>query len=279
MMKKALYFIPLVFSSLLVNAQHYYKDILVTQSANQRHQLNRQNKVKSIKFASFDADSKPIEGFSSEQRFSKDFLEVTTTTSTTLTGATLSNSWFNSKDQLVKTLDTSDGVKTITTYSYNGNNQLTTIVNTTTSAGDFIIKEVHLWEYNNQGKPQKMLKIKNDKDTTFVEFVADEKGNPAEEKSTQKGRSLPTVYYYYDESGKLTDIVRYNIAAKRLLPDYVFEYDENNRTGSMLVVPEEGSDYQKWYYSYDEDGLKIMDACYSKTKVLIARVEYQYTYY
>jgi hypothetical protein len=104
MMKKTIYYFPLVLTCLLVNAQHYYKDILVTQSANQRHQLNRQNKVKSIKFASFDADSKPIEGFSSEQSFSKDFLEVTTTTSTTLTGSTLSNSWFNSKDQLVKTL-------------------------------------------------------------------------------------------------------------------------------------------------------------------------------
>jgi hypothetical protein len=46
-----------------------------------------------------------------------------------------------------------------------------------------------------------MLKIKNDKDTTFVEFVADEKGNPAEEKSKQKGRSIPTVYYYFDEGG------------------------------------------------------------------------------
>ncbi len=260
-------------------AQHYYKDIVVVKAAGEKHLLNRMNKVKSIKFISFDAENNPLEGFSSEQSFTKDFMEVSTSTTTSLTGATFSKSWFNNKDQLVKTLDTSDGVKTITTYEYDINNQITEIANLTTSAGDFIIKEIHQWQYNNLGKPVKMLKIKNSRDTTFVEFLQDEKGNPAEEKSILNRKKLPTVYYYYNEENRLTDIVRYNRAAKRLLPDYVFEYDEKNRVGSMMVVPEEGSEYQKWYYSYDEDGLKILDACYSKTKTLIARVEYQYTYY
>ncbi len=278
-MKKTILYLVLLCITTGAAAQHYYKDILAVQAAGQKHMLNRQHKVKSVKFLSFDADNNPIEGFSSEQLFSKDFLEVTTSTTTSLTGNTLSVSWFNNRDQLVKTLDTSDGVKTVTAYEYNQNNQLNGIANTTTSAGDFVIKETHQWKYNNQGKPTQMLKIKNNKDTTFVDFVLDEKGNPAEEKSVLRGKALPTVYYYYDEQNKLTDIVRYNIAAKRLLPDYVFEYDENNRTGSMIVVPEEGSDYQKWYYSYDEDGLKILDACYSKSKTLIARVEYQYQYY
>ncbi|MGO8056362.1 hypothetical protein, partial [Rhizobium leguminosarum] len=74
MMKKTIYYFPLVLTFLMANAQQYYKDLLVTQSANQRHQLNRQNNVKSIKFASFDAENKAIEGFSSEQNFSRDFL-------------------------------------------------------------------------------------------------------------------------------------------------------------------------------------------------------------
>ncbi|MBC7849878.1 MAG: hypothetical protein H7Y31_09080 [Chitinophagaceae bacterium] len=277
-MKKAIFTISLAFVSLLVSAQHYYKDILVIKAANQKHKLYHQHKVNSITFASFDGEGQPIEGFTSGQNFNKDFTEVVTRSSNTLSGASVSTSWFNSSDQLIKTQDTAEGVKTITTYAYNASNQIVRINNTTTSAGDFSIREVHEWTYNDQGKPLKMLKIKNGKDSTFVEFVMDEKGNLAEEKSTLKGRALPAVYYYYDDSNNLTDIVRYNSVAKRLLPDYVFEYDENNRLGSMLVVPEEGSDYQKWYYSYDEDGLKILDACYSKSKVLIGRVEYRYIF-
>lgn len=279
MMKKTLFCGICLVMTITVFAQHYYKDILVLEASNQRHKLNRQNKVSSIKFVSFDADNNPIEGFSSEQKFNRDHSEINTRTSTTLTGATLSTSWYNSKDQLIKTQDTSDGSKTVVTYTYAADGRLQSLENITTSAGDFMIREIHQWTYNAQGKPTKMLKIKNNKDTTYIEYVLDEKGNPAEEKSMFKKQALPTVFYYYDDDNLLTDIVRYNIAAKRLLPDYVFEYDEKNRVGSMLVVPEEGSDYQKWYYSYDDDGLKILDACYSKTKTLIARVEYQYTYY
>ena len=260
-------------------AQHYYKDLVVIEAANKRHAIAKANKVKGIKFISSDAENNPIEGFISEQSFSRDYSEVITRTSTSLTGATLSTSWYNSKDQLIKTQDTSDGSNTITTYTYTAANRVETITNITTSAGDFRIKETHHWKYNSQGKPVSMLKIKNDKDSTLVEFVPDEKGNPAEEKSKMRGKSLPTVYYYFDDDNNLTDIVRYNNIAKRLLPDYVFEYDEKNRLGSMLVVPEEGSDYQKWYYSYDEDNLKILDACYSKTKVLIGKVEYEYSYW
>lgn len=278
-MKKTFLFWCFLLIAAIAQSQHYYKDILSIQAAAQKHKLHRENKVKSVRFLSFDADNQPIEGFSSEQNFTKDFAEVTTTTTTSLSGSTFSQSLFNNNNQLIKTLDTSDGVKTITTYNYDSNNQLTGIANTTTSAGDFSIQEIHQWQYNNQGKPVKMLKIKNGKDTTLVDFVLDEKGNISEEKSMIRGRVLPTVFYYYNEDNQLTDIVRYNRVAKRLLPDYVFEYDEKNRIGSMLVVPEEGSEYQKWYYSYDEDGLKILDACYSKTKTLIARVEYQYQYY
>ena len=123
-----------------------------------------------------------------------------------------------------------------------------------------------------------MVKIKNGKDTTYYSFVLDEKGNVVEENGVSRGKKIPAVFYYYDEQNKLTDIVRYNIAARRLLPDYVFEY-ENGRLATMMVVPEEGTDYQKWYYSYDEDGLKILDACYSKSKVLIGTIEYAYEYY
>ena len=276
-MKQSFVLIAL-FISLGARAQQYYKDILNIRATNQKQALFQKNKVKKIVFSSFDGDHQPIEGFQSEQTISRDFTELTTKTSTSLTGATLSVFWFNKQMQLVQSLDSSDDVSNTLQYEYDGKGNIIAIRSTTTSAGNFKITEDHLWSYNANGKPVSMLKIKNGKDTTYYTFVLDEKGNVAEENGTFKGRSIPSVYYYYDDQNNLTDIVRYNIAAKRLLPNYLFEY-ENNRLATMLVVPEEGSEYQKWYYSYDEDGLKILDACYSKTKVMIGSVEYGYEYY
>ena len=123
-----------------------------------------------------------------------------------------------------------------------------------------------------------MLKIKNKKDTTHVTFVSDEKGNVIEEHAVRKGVALPTYYYYYDEQNRLTDIVRYNPRAKRLLPDYVFEYDEDGRISSVIIVPETGSEYEKWFYSYYENGLKGQEACYNKRQELQGRIEYQYLF-
>lgn len=259
-------------------AQQYYKDILNITAINQKQALFQKNKVKKIVFNSFDGDHQPIEGFQSEQSINRDFTELTTKTSTSLTGSTLSVFWFNKQMQLVQSLDSSDDVSNTLQYEYDGKGNIAAIKSTTTSAGNFKITEDHLWKYNASGKPVSMLKIKNGKDTTYYTFVLDEKGNVAEENGIFKGKSIASVYYYYDDQNNLTDIVRYNIAAKRLLPNYLFEY-ENGRLATMLVVPEEGSDYQKWYYSYDEDGLKILDACYSKTKVMIGSVEYGYEYY
>ncbi len=46
----------------------------------------------------------------------------------------------------------------------------------------------------------------------------------------------------------------------------------------MMVVAEGTGDYQKWYYVYDEKGLKAKDECFSKTKVLIGKIIYQYQF-
>ncbi len=122
-----------------------------------------------------------------------------------------------------------------------------------------------------------MLKVKNNNDTTFIRLVQDEKGSIAEEHATRYNIDLPTVFYYYDTTAHLTDIVRYNRKAQRLLPDYLFEY-EGDKLATMLVVPEGSSDYQKWYYVYNEKGLKIKESCYNKQKELVGRIEYNYKY-
>lgn len=261
-----------------VHSQYYYKDIVLTKQLADKQKLYREQKVKTVSYLSFDADKQPIEGFSCKQEVNPSFSQVLTTTTTSLSGTSENTNYFDAKGLLIKSIDTTDGNKTVTDYTYAADGKIATITSVSNSPGQFNMKEQHIWSYNAQGKPEKMVKIKNSNDTTYISFVLDEKSNVAEEKSLHKKQALPTVYYYYDDQNRLTDVVRYNNRAKRLLPDYIFEY-ENNRLSTMLVAEEGSSDYQKWYYSYDEDGLKIQDACYSKTKQLIGRVEYEYVYY
>ena len=107
--------------------------------------------------------------------------------------------------------------------------------------------------------------------------MLDENGNVIEEEAFKQGVSEGKVYYYYDDKHRLTDVVRYNVKARRLLPDYIFEY-EDDELSTMTLVPEGSDDYQKWYYTYDEKGLKQADFCYNKKNVLLGKIEYKYQY-
>ena len=276
-MKPICLLVLLCIISVSASSQFYYKDLIVTQELQKKHQAYRKNSVRAVDYASFDANNQPIEGFTCQQTVAPDFSMIRTVTKTTLSGTSESAAYFNQKGQLIRTTDTADGNKTNTDYRYDANNRLTVINSISTSPGNTSNQEQHIWEYNDKGQPNKAYKIKNCTDTTYISFVLDEQGNVAEEKSVRNNVALPVVYYYYDEDNQLTDIVRYNNKARRLLPDYIFEY-EDDRVGSMLVAEEGTGDYQKWYYSYDDNGLKLQDACYSKTKVLIGRVEYKYKF-
>jgi hypothetical protein len=276
-MKPICFFILTCFYALTGFSQYYYKDIIATNELMKKQQAYRKNAVKAVEYASFDANNQPIEGFSCNQVVSPDFRTITTVTKTSLSGVSQSISYFNDKGQLIKSVDTADGNKSNTDYEYDAANRLVVIKSISVSPGSVSNREQHIWSYNEQGKPQKALKIKNESDTTYISFVEDEQGNITEEKSIRRKQSLPTVYYYYDEDKNLTDIVRYHTKAKRLLPDYIFEY-EDNRVASMLITEEGTGDYQKWYYSYDDNGLKLQDACYSKAKTLIGRIEYNYKF-
>lgn len=275
-MNKVLGFTLLV--CLLGNAaysQHYYNDLIMTNDIIKKRALYQLNKVRSVKMTSFDNYNQKIDGFEVTQSVAASFATITTTTNNSLNGKDETTHYFNAQGQLTKSVDTTDGNKLVIQYTYDAENQITGIVSLSLSPGGYSTREQHLWFYK-AGKPEKMLKIKNGTDTTVITYNLDEKGNLAEEKSVHNGLDQPTVYYYYDDKSRLTDIVRYNARVKRLLPDYVFEYDTENRLSMMLVTTQGGADYQKWYYKYNEKGMKKTDECYAKSKMLIAKVEYVY---
>lgn len=259
-------------------SQQYYKDIVLTGELAKKRALYLSNKVKSVRINSFDNMDQPIEKFDCNQTVASNFSEIKTVTSDPLTGNSESISFFDQKGLLIKSTDKSEGNNTTTTYGYNQAGQLTLVTSESISPGQFSSREQHFWSYDGNGKPQRMTKIKNGADTTHIEFVLDDKGNVVEEKSQVRNIPQPTIYYYYDLENRLTDIVRYNTRAKRMLPDYIFEYNELGQLRTMLTPMQNMGDYQKWYYTYDEKGLKQKDECYSKTRVLIGRIEYEYQF-
>jgi len=149
-----------------------------------------------------------------------------------------------------------------------------------TDTGDSIyVNEVHQWFYNDQGKPLRMLRILNNNDTTEVRFTLDEKGNVTEELPFVKKVSGEKTYYYYDDKNRMTDIVRFNTKARRLLPDYMFEYTEKNQVSQKITtLSMMDLGYLIWRYVYDDKGLKTKEASFNKDKVMTGKIEYSYRF-
>ena len=259
-------------------AQYYYKDIVVTSQINATYRSLRENKVSKVTVSP--AVQEPAENNVTLQQmvYPAQKLVVTYTKVPDATESWL-KSYYNENGLLVKTVDSTADFVNTALYQYEAGGRLSAISSNAVPVNDPAETEVHHWIYNNSGVPTQMVKIKNNTDTTLISFVADEAGNPGEEKAMRKGGNLGTYYYYYDARHRLTDVARFNKRANRILPDYMFEYNESlSFPSQMVVVPEGSADYQTWKYEYNAQGLKEKDICYNKQKQLVAKIEYSYTF-
>lgn len=260
-------------------AQYYYKDLVSTRQTIAQWQVYKRDHVTGIRVTSFEAADTPTAGFQVDQTINPDFSRMTTHSKTEGTPEDWTFATYSPAGLLTNITDTSNNYNSVSDYKYDGQGRLISISNTSTETDNHVSDvELHLWQYGQDDKPTGMLKIKNGDDTTFVSFIRDEKGNIGEERSVRNHENLPTIYYYYDDSNQLTDIVRYNEKAHRLLPDNIFEYGEEGRLTSLLVTQQGAGSYQKWIYEYNEKGLKIKESCFSKQHELLGHIEYQYTY-
>ncbi|HTR29512.1 MAG TPA: RHS repeat domain-containing protein [Puia sp.] len=262
------------------NAQYYYKDIVATRQNIAQWQAYKAAHVGSIRLSSFEGNGQPTEGFQVDQKINGDFTEMTTHSKTNGATETWTFASYSPGGLLTSITDTSDTYQSVSVYRYDERGRLVSITNTSTETDNQVkAVETHLWQYGaSTDQPTGMLRIMNGADTTYVRFIVDEKGNIGEEDATRNKESLPAIFYYYDDANRLTDIVRYNARARRLLPDNIFEYGENGRVSSLLAVQEGAASYQKWQYQYNDKGLKTRESCYTKQRELIGQVEYQYTY-
>jgi hypothetical protein len=275
--------ITLILLTRVCNAQYYYKDLVVNRENTARWLSFKGNHVKAVTLSSLEADGKPTDGFAGTEQVSADYLHITTHSKSSGTGDSWILADYSSLGQgLIRDLDTSDTYENVSVHRYDDQGRIISISDTSTETDNHLVDvEQHIWTYDpaHPDKPLSMLKIMNGHDTTYVRFILDGKGNVSEERSSRLGVALPPFYYYYDADNHLTDIVRYNARAGRLLPVEMFEYGEGGRVSSALIVPEEGNSfYEKWYYEYDDKGLKVKDFCYNKEKELLGSVEYSYTF-
>ncbi len=258
--------------------QYYYNDIVANNQSNQQFKLIKQAKIKQLKAVSYDPNGEATQGFTIEQEVSADYRKtITTTTLPDNTHSVLTINYENNK--VKKSVDENHKVETTNNFVYNEKGLL---VNITSNTSDTAVKinsnEVHIWTYNANNQPSLLLKIKNKTDTTFIDFVYDEKGNVGEEHWKRKNKKFETYYYYYNDKNQLTDIVRFNSRAKQLLPDFLYEYDDKSRVVKMTQITSGGSNYFAWNYTYNDKNLKQTEICYDKQKRLVGKIEYTYEY-
>ena len=271
----------LIFFSVLVTlakSQYYYKDILGTKETADLVKTYRNHKVSRVLLNSYDAENTKNEDFYVEQVFSIPTQMLKTITRSGVTNESVLISYTNENGNVIKTIDSTQAITTTSIYNYDATGILQSVISSSTDTAHSLNQtEEHRWEYTN-GKVVRMLKIKDKKDTAYVSFKTDEKGNIIEEQSVRKGIISEPVHYYYDSNNRLTDIVRYSNKAKRLMPEYLFEYSASNQVIQKITVPANSSEYLIWRYQYDDKGLKIREAIFDKHKQLTGKIEYLYQF-
>ena len=276
-MKKLIILFLLVKATHL-EAQYFYNDIIGTGETTNLMKFYLENKIKKVTSNGFEAQGLPAKNYKEEQEVNETGMQLKISTFNDLRKSTITYS-FDKSGRLIGSVDISNGIKSTTVYTYNNEGKIILIINTILdSLQDFNQTEIHQWLYKN-GSPEKMWRIINKSDTLEVWFKPDENGNVIEEQNSKKGKGTDPIYYYYDEKNRLTDIVRFNNKVKKLLPDFLFEYDESNRVIQKITTTSNNNmGYLTWRYLYNEKGLKTKEALFNKEKKLQGRIEYTYIY-
>jgi hypothetical protein len=260
-----------------IKAQYYYKDIVSNKQVIAERTALKEQKVRNIMVHSFEGNGDASPGFFCEKKISKDYRRIETYTKSNITGKALLTAYYNDRDQLIQTTDSSELSVTTSVYQYNEKGNVTGIIsNSHSNDDDFatLVIEEHQYTYDLKGSAVKMLRTRNQKDSAMIIFTSDENGNIIDENDMSKNGKH--YYYYYNDKNRLTDIVKYNVVKAKLLPDFLFEYNSAGQVTQMISV-EEGpnSDYYTWKYVYN-DGLRIIEKCFSKEKILLGYFEYEY---
>ncbi len=260
------------------NSQYYYKDLVAAAELNRQMKTYVANNIHKATAKGITPQGGASSDFSEEYEINSTNSQLKITTRIDQTVSSLRHN-FNDRGLVISTVDSAAGVKSTSTYTYDADGKITSIGNSATDAdtsGAFSQTEVHQYIYKD-GKLEKMWRIINKTDSLEVRFVVDENGNVIEERNFRRGVFTDPIYYYYDDRNRLTDIVRFHYKAGRLLPDYLFEYDNNDRVIQKITTTSgQNIRYLIWRYLFDERGLKKTEALFNREKQLQGRIDYSY---
>jgi len=258
-------------------SQYHYLDIVSNLQLSSEMKQFKEQKIRDIQVHSFESNGDPSKGFFCKKKISKDYRKIETYTKSAISEKSILISRFNTEGQLIASNDSSAISSSSNFYQYDSKGHLTKVVNISASMDDDFtskMNEEHLYFYDAKGRCLKMLRIKNQLDTATVLFTSDEKGNIIEENDLEKNGKH--YYYYYDSKNRLTDVVKFNSLRDKLLPDLLFEYNSASQVTQMITT-EEGisNNYYVWKKIYN-DGLRIIEKCFSKENELLGYFEFEY---
>jgi hypothetical protein len=262
-----------------VRAQYYYNDILSNGTSRTNFMQLKKAGVKTTTVTSYEPNGEATQGFNVKQEVSAGRNTVQTITQSAYSNPSLLTTVYDAQGWPVSATDSSDASVSHITYTYTNDaaHQLVSVSSYTTFPGENTnqYRENRSYTFAN-GKPASMVRIKNGKDTLQVNFIIEEHGWVGEERWQQRGKNIETYYYYYDANGQVTDVAHYNKAARRILPDYTFEYDGKGRITRMVTVINGTNQYRTWRYTYDSRGLKTEETVLNKYRQPEGKLMYTY---
>ena len=270
-------FCLILFGSNQLQAQYYYNDLLANIQTHKQYKLLRALKVKKITATAQESANSTPETLLTEE-ISTDGKRIIIYTYQQ-NGKTSRTSTQYEMGKLKKSESNNKGVESSTLYSYNETGLPALIQSTTKDTFlSSITGEAHQYFYKQDGSPDYAYVIRNQSDTILVNFTTDNQKLVLEETWTRRKKEIEKYYYYYNEKQQLTDIVRFNSKLNKLLPDFVYSYNESGYIIQMIQVPRSSNNYITWKYIYNDKGLKTTETCSNKEKKLLGTVGYSYEY-
>ncbi len=256
-------------------SQYYYTDILTVRKLNMEYQTIKSDGYHTVRLESFEGDDTPSEGFSCVKKISQDYSGSEMLSKSNVTGESLLKATY--KDgKIIQSVNETASTTSTTQYTYDANSQLTKIsILTSSNTDSSTFSEDRIYTYDVSGIPSTLVRMRNGQQVSQIDFKKDETGNIIEETPESNSKDKK-YYYYYDDQNRLTDVVHYNILAKKLLPDFMFAYNDTGQIRQMISVDESGRSYFVWRYSYTSSGLPEIQKCYSKEKKLLGTIQYEY---
>jgi len=257
-----------------VNGQYYYSDLMGLQQTQKNYEILRKNRIKVISGTGTAAEG--VVKIHTLTEVPTDGKRIVKSISENSRTKELVNQLYE-MGRLKKIIINNPGVETTIEYQYNEKGLLSSLASTVKdSSSGSINTETHHWEYNNSGIPKKMIKKTTGMDSLSVEFLTDSICLVLEESWFKKNKKIETFYYYYLPDNRLSDIVRFNSTAQKLLPDFVFEYDQKGQLNKMIQVGNNGRNITHWDYSYFSNGLRETEIARDRNKNLIISTQYQF---